>query len=417
MNTRRNAVAATLFITAALYAFGVYRQLQCLLTYCDFDVYYLPAVQLLKGMNPYLTTRMQGALVVADTPTWLLCFEPIATLTRYTAYWTWFWINVSALLLSIWLLIRESDIRGADAVSVAALVWMYPPLAENFWWGQSEIFLCLVLVLMLVALRREHDRLAGLALAAAALLRAYPLGLVGYLLVLRRWRALEWTGIGLLIGGVVTIAFVGWGSVETYLALIGVSRGMGLFGISTTLNNTLGLLKHPANLNLGWFVKWLYDRTATRPLPVYVTILAAFAEISAVMVCFWVTKGIRADDPDWRGFGLWIVTITLISPLAWHVFLCCFLPMIVGIAAAWRRQEIPSRVLYAIIGSYLITTLVPTPGHPLSPLARGAMLTLEKNHIHMVHLFTENEFTSLVLAWLAAFWFVTTSRTTLYGTV
>ncbi len=409
MNTRRHAVAAALCIAAALYAFGVYRQLPSIPVYGgDFDAYYLPAAQLLKGMNPYLTPGPHGG--VTDTPTWLLCFEPLAMLTLSTAYWTWIWINVSALLLSIWLLIRESDIRGADAVSVAAILWMYPPLASIFWFGQSEILLCLVLVLMLVALRRNHDRLAGLSLAAAALLRAYPLGLVGYLLVLRRWRALGWTGVGLLIGGVVTILFVGWSTVETYSTLIGMSGGGGLFGLSSTLNVPHGLLKHPANLNLGWFVKWLYDRTSSRPLPVYVTMLAALAEISAVTVCFWATKGIRADDPDWRGFGLWIATITLISPLAFYVFLSCFLPMIVGMAAAWRRQEIPRRALYAISGSYLVTTLVPCPGHPIFPVAHAAMLALEKNHLHIVHLLTENEFTSLALAWLAAFWFVTTAR-------
>ena len=233
---------------------------------------------------------------------------------------------------------RESDIRGADAVSVGALLWMYPPLATNFWFGQSEIFLCFVLVLMLVALRRNHDRLAGLCLAAAALLRAYPLGLIGYLLVLSRWRALVWTGIGVLMGGAVTIAFVGWSTIQTYSALIEVPRGMGLFGISTTLNNTLGLVKHPANLNLGWFVKWLYDRTASLPLPAYMSILAALAEVLAVAVCFRATRQIRTDDPDWRGFGLWIITVTLISPLAWFVYLCCFLPMIAGMAAAqWNR--------------------------------------------------------------------------------
>ena len=242
MITRRQAVAVALCILAALYIFGAYRQLPAIPSYGDFDAYYLSAAQLLKGINPYLTTQMHNDVTVSDTPTWLLCFEPLAKLTRITAYWTWFWINVSAVFLSIGLLIRELDISGADAAIVAALLVMYPPLAENFWYGQSEIFLSLVLVLMLVALRRNHDRLAGLSLAAAALLRAYPLGLVGYLLILRRWRALGWIGIGLLIGGVVTIALVGWDTVATFAAQIGVSTGAGLFGLSTTINEPLG---HP----------------------------------------------------------------------------------------------------------------------------------------------------------------------------
>ena len=406
MITRRQAVATALCIVAALYTFGAYRQLPAIPSYGDFDAYYLASRQLLKGMNPYLTTHLHSDVTASDTPTWLLCYEPLATLTRDTSYWTWFWINVSALLLSICLLVRDLDVERADAVSIAALLWMYPPLAENFWYGQSEIFLSLVLVLMLVALGRKHDWLAGLLLAAAALLRAYPLGLVGYLFVMRRWRALGWTGVGLLVGGVVTIALVGWDTVATYGAQIGVSTGAGLVGLSTTISEPLGHLKHPANLNLGWFVKWLYDRTATRPIPGYVTVLCALAEIFAVAVCFLATRRIHTEDPDWRGYGMWIVTVTLISPIAYYVFLCCFLPMIAGMAATWRRRELPTRVLYAIGGSYLATTLFPSAGHPLWLFRRSVELALEKNHTQIVHILSESEFVSLVLAWLAAYWFV-----------
>ena len=142
-------------------------------------------------------------------------------LTPYTAAWAWFWINVLALLLSLLLLIKEAGFRGSEAIIVAAICLMYPPIASNLWFGQSEIFLCLFLALMLVALRRGHERLAGLCLAAAALLRAYPFGMIAYLLVLRRWRALIWTAIGVIVGGLLTTAFVGWRVIETYFDLIG----------------------------------------------------------------------------------------------------------------------------------------------------------------------------------------------------
>ncbi|HWX27061.1 MAG TPA: glycosyltransferase family 87 protein [Steroidobacteraceae bacterium] len=406
MMTRRQTAATALSILAMLYTLGAYRQLPAIPSFGDFDAYYLSAGQLLKGMNPYLTTHMHDDVTVSDTPTWLLCFEPLAKVTRITAYWTWFWINVSAVVLSIGLLIRELDVSRADAVIVAALLVMYPPLAENFWYGQSEIFLGLVLVLMLVALRRNHDRLAGLSLAAATLLRAYPLGLLGYLLVLRRWRALGWLGIGLVVGGAVTIALAGWDTVATFAEQIGVSTGAGLIGLSTTISEPVGHLKHPANLNLGWFVKWLYDRTATRPVPPYISILAVLAEVFAVVVCLLATRRIQADDPDWRGYGLWIVTVSLISPVAYYVFLCCFLPMIAGMCAAWKRDELPKRVLYAISASYLFTTLFPSAGHPLTVLRRLEVLALEKNHAHIVHILSETEALSLAMAWLAAYWFV-----------
>ena len=113
---------------------------------------------MLHGANPYFTHLVGGDLPPADTPTWMLCIEPLAALTPYTAAWAWFWINVLALLLSLLLLIKEAGFRGSEAIIVAAICLMYPPIASNLWFGQSEIFLCLFLVLMLVALRRGHER-------------------------------------------------------------------------------------------------------------------------------------------------------------------------------------------------------------------------------------------------------------------
>ena len=48
------------------------------------------------------------------------------------------------------LLIREAGCRWSDATIVAAVCLMYPPIASNLWFGQSEVFLCLFLALMLL---------------------------------------------------------------------------------------------------------------------------------------------------------------------------------------------------------------------------------------------------------------------------
>lgn len=408
VNARRWILPALLCVAAALYALALYHELPSTpADYRDFKPYYFGSLQLLRGLNPYLTLHLDGSLAISDTPTWLLCFKPLAAMAPHAAYWTWFWINVIALALALAMLIREAGLPRADAISVAALVLTYPPIAANFWFGQSEIFLCLLLTLMLLALRRGRDSLAGILLAASTLLRAYPLGLAAYLLVMRRWRALGWTAGALVVGAAVTVLLVGWDVVSSYISLIGLSHGAGLFGLHSPLKVPGGLVKHPANLNLGAFVKWLYDHKAVRPIPPLVSILALLAELAAVALAFYLTSSLDPSDPDWRGFGVWIVTITLISPLAWHFFLCCFLPMLVGMAAAWRRGVLSRRALYAIAASYLVTTLIPPWGHPFSPLFHSFTMRLSQTHPHIVHLMTENEFASLVLAWLAACWFAT----------
>jgi len=170
---------------------------------------------MLRGGNPY-SVDLPGTLSPSDTPTWMLCFEPLAAaFTLHTASWIWFWINFAALALILWLLVGEAGFRGRAAIVVGAVGLMYSPLASNLWFGQSEIFLCLLLVLMLMALRRHRDDLAGLALAAAALLRAYPIGLVAYLFMVHRSKALAWTAGGVILGGLLTIWLDGASSQPT----------------------------------------------------------------------------------------------------------------------------------------------------------------------------------------------------------
>ena len=400
---KRSVWITLLWLSVAVYVAAFFRQLLSPpASFHDFPAYYLPASQMLHGANPYSTHLPEG-LVPADTPAWLLCFEPLTALSPYAASWTWFWTNVAALILSLYLLIREAGCRGGDALVVAAVCLMYPPIASNLSFGQSEIFLCLLLTLMLVALRHKSDRLAGLALAAAVLLRAYPIGLVAYLFVLHRWKAIGWAFLGLMVGGIITILFVGWPILKTYIDLIGISAGFGLYGLTSTLRVPQGLMKHPANLNLGSFIKWLYDRTASRPVPIVVSAFGALSEMAAVAVCFHATLRVDPQDPDWRGFGLWIVTLSLISPLSWYFYFCCFLPFVVGMVAAWLRKSLSSPALYAITASYLISTLIPTYGHPFFSIINAA--TMKLNNAHLNHILSEKEFASLIFTWLAAYLF------------
>ena len=58
-------------------------------------------------------------------------------------------------------------------------------------------------------MKRGHDFTAGVALALATLLRVFPIAIVGYLILQRRWRALAYLTASLAIGLLLTVAFSG----------------------------------------------------------------------------------------------------------------------------------------------------------------------------------------------------------------
>ena len=206
MLSKRHLWAIVLCLVATVYAFAFYCQLPpAPSTFHDFPAYYLPPGSCCAA-RILISVSLPGVLAPADTPTWLLCIEPLAASRRIAAAWAWFWINVLALLLSLSLLIKQAGFRGSEAIIVAAICLMYPPIASNLWFGQSEIFLCLFLALMLVALRHGYDRLAGLCLAAAALLRAYPFGMIAYLVGVAPMEGSQLDRVGVFVGGLLTTA-------------------------------------------------------------------------------------------------------------------------------------------------------------------------------------------------------------------
>ena len=146
-----------------------------------------------------------------DTPAWLIFFEPFTLFRPATAYWAWITFNLLCLGAALLVLTREYGPPGADNWTVAALILLYPPIALNFWFAQSEVVLLSIFALALRELKRGHDGAAGAILAAAALLRAYPLGMLGYLVARRNWRAAGYFLAACVVGSLLAIGFAGLG--------------------------------------------------------------------------------------------------------------------------------------------------------------------------------------------------------------
>jgi len=247
--------AFALYAVAIFYVVELFRELPTghdLSTYRDFYAYYGPALSLRHGLNPYIAQPTLG-----DTPDWFLLFEPLTFLSPFVAYWLWFVLNVLMFTASSRILIRDAGLKSADAWIIGALMLMYPPVAMNFWFAQSEILLLFVLTLFIHELSRGRQITAALLLAAACLLRAYPIGLLGYLAARREWRTAAFTLLGCIAGFFITSAYLGSDVVLTFLRNAGLMRGFVIWGSARPLNQDIGLLQHPANLNLARLVSFV----------------------------------------------------------------------------------------------------------------------------------------------------------------
>lgn len=367
----------------------------------DFAVYYVSALELRGGIDPYATDfthlARQTGLEIKDVsrstepPTFLFLFEPLTHFPPRTAFWIWQTINFAALVGALVLMLGSaSGLSSGLAWSLAAFAFLYPPVFSHFWFGQSKLPLLLMVVVITKLMRRKLDRTAGLILAFAGLVRIYPFAIAGYLVLERRWRALAWMGIGAAAGAIATIAVVGPEN--------GVSFVRGLSYLTAEQWNS----KSGDNAPLAFAIRFLRDSGLA---PNGISGLAQHVLLAAIdMVLLSLT--VRATllrpvdhDCDLRLFSLWVVTAIMLPPVSWDYDMTLVLLPFACIAVAASSGTASWRAIAMAIASYALI---------------GAWRFSEIGNVQDVtglaaNVLKESAALSVLAAYSAAYWFVTDS--------
>jgi hypothetical protein len=326
-------------------------------TRCDFSIYYMSAVSLREGLNPYKTDfRSLGRRLgveawdiyhATDPPPFLLLISWLALMPERTAYYTWTGINAIMLAAVLALLFgRSAGLGGRTGLVLASLALMYPPIHIHIFQAQSKILILLLLVLMMRSMEQEWDRAAGLFLAFAGLLRAFPLLLIGYLAIQRRRTALLWTFIGLAVGGMITVACLGPSislSFRDGAALLTSQRWLNIRG-------NIGLAANVSRLFL--------DEAGNNPgLAMQLARVFSMSGVSAALLgaTIWATLRLEpGHDPDWAAFSMWVVASVLLSPMAGVHCMVLFLIPFAQLAAAACHSGVSTRVQWLALASYAL---------------------------------------------------------------
>ena len=261
-----------------------------------------------------------------DPPLFLLLFEPLTLMRPASAYWTWVGLNVAFLGIALVVLLQE--LPWSYAVSMAALGLFCHPIKTHFWWAQITIVILVLLACTLRSLKFRREAAAGATVAAAALIKLFPVLLVGYLAVARRWKALSWLGLFLALGGLVTFSISGQEFFFSYLSWV---------WNAVLEQRPNGLFPH------------------SRPLSC--TILAFAAAVA------WL-------DKNGASFGLWIAATIILTPsLATIIYLPLLRIPYSQLASAAYAGRAPLSATVLGIASYLCGTVLSVilPRAVLSP--------------------------------------------------
>ena len=377
---------------------------------CDFTISYLQGHALREGRDPYApadfaAVRNEFPTLPAvevdratDPPTFVLMVEPLSRVHYNLAYWLWVTLNVVALAGGLFLILKPLA-RRLDHPTlwiIAALAVLYHPVNTNWSYGQSKIIIFFLLALTLRSMESGHEALAGASLALAALLRAFPILLLAYLAMQRRWRVVAYAGAALLIGGVGTLLFVGTRISLSFFSALPYLTGPVLAG-------NLGNIAPNAVA-----ARILSRMMSGRPhmiVPYFVQRMIAWTPGGLTLILTLRVTVAKAPlrDPEWRLFSLWVATALMLLPVAWQYDLVVLLIPFLGIASAVLCGRASLRTLVAAVFSYLLPTLEwgmrhlsTMPGAPVASLVYPVMVDFQV--------------LCLVTAYLSTYWFVTDVR-------
>ncbi len=366
-------------------------------TQADFSTYYLTAKEISVHSNPYTADFLPsiehqgyntgGVTHATDPPTFVMLIAPLARVSINRAFWLWSALNAICLAVSAYLLFGAGSGLAARTrwMLIAIVVW-YPAVAGNLFFAQSKLQTLLFLTLMLSLMKAGRDGTAGIAFGLAILLRVFPLAILGYVLLYRRWRLLVFTATTCASGTLITILVLGIADTRSFT-----------HGIATLTDQRWASMAQDLSIN-GFIsrVFWTFSPPGQSGL---IDILRPAVVACVSFVILWMTVRatlafVEIQDRDWRLFSLWVVTSVFLSPISWLHYEVIFLILFAELAAAVGHSRVSRRAIAMGLANWLFALL----------WAGG----VDEYAIHArtwwQHIVAEFGFFSMLSAYLSAYW-------------
>jgi hypothetical protein len=295
--------------------------------------------------------------VFNTNPPAALLLWPIATLPPIDAKITCTIFNLVCLALAALVLVAtatEKRRRRSLAV-VLLLVGLFEPVAEEIRLGQAYALLLLAEVAFFAAYTRKRDALAGLPLGGMIALKTAGLALPLLLVAQRRWRALAYAGLAVVLVVVLTSALLGANAWVAYAEALTSGSAHGEIAV-TAYQSVPGLVTHLFRFDPTWNRHPLVD------VPGLVVPLDGLLAIALVGMTAW-----RSSHADSGGVGsasavaAWVMlSIVLSPPAADYHYTLAILPAFLLLEP--RLGEPDCRLGLAIVLAGIVLIGAPWPG-------------------------------------------------------
>ncbi len=318
----------------------------------DFGPYWHAAVATAHGLSPYHSFRGQGSVVMSGfdyPPPAALALRPLALLSHHWAVIVWLWAGVAATVAATVILARETLPPRWPRISIALIAaLLFAPATYNYWHGQINPWILLLLSLGLRAYVRGHQVRCGIWLALGADIKLMPAVLL-LLLVRRHW----WRGVGAML--------------VTGLGVLGIAAAALPGSLPVWLHSVLPALARDNgwvyNQSIDGVVSRLFQHSVLRFDPPLWWLHAIVLLLDLALL--WVAW--RAVGPDPAAapaaeYGLFLAAAVLSGTIAWYPhYTALLVPVFAGLGLVAGRGPRRVPALTAGLAAFLTVNAVVVP--------------------------------------------------------
>lgn len=236
-------------------------------------------------------------------PFFVFLMAPIVGLRYEGAILVWHLVNATLLIVAGWLLWRWSGLplRSWSTLGLLCMLLTFKPVVDTLGNGQADILILASLAAALLTLKHAQWEWWGVLLTFPAAIKLYPAYLLVHGVALRRWRSLVAYGGAFALLYLISVVVLGRDVHTTFVYEVMPAIGGGTAWVENqTINGFLNRLT-ASQITLApdepGLVRWL-------------------TALSAILLSGWTLLRVQHLEPD-AGFGLWIVTMLVILPIAW----------------------------------------------------------------------------------------------------
>lgn len=319
----------------------------------DYYAYDVASSAIASGWSPYqldqaATDRIaasRGINAVHAVPPYLYApflaslLQPLQLLPARAAAAVWSLASLAALLGSALLLAQLANRRWLDwRISLGLMLFV--PVMTTFHAGQVNHFILFAMVAATLAIDRQRERVAGVALAFGILLKVIPLSIAAVIVLRRRWRLVGWlTGSAIAL----TALTIPWTGFALYLDYARQALQLAGAGTATSLST---------NQSIGAAMVRIAGPDLGPPLGL---LLSALVACSTLFVIVAANRRPAALLPS---IGMIVAGVALAAPLSWiHHQVLLALPCTILWRAA-RGTADRRLALVVIVGGIVLLDLM-----------------------------------------------------------